>query len=173
LPYDTYVYRTHGSAVFDECVGLGVSVVAPMACDFAKSAIAEGRAIGIESVTAEGVASAVATAADRLDAITEQAAAERSVDTGLSDVLKSASAAAGARLSWLDRLKKRWRRRGGAAKSRHHREAALRSPQAARSPSLDDGRKAARVAAGELALGRRSDRGARDLPGRPGNRHTG
>lgn len=115
LPYDTYVYRTHGSAVFDETVGLGLPVVAPKDCDFARSAIAEGRAMGIKSLTAEGLANAVEIAADRLDELTERAArhaANRGVDSGLRNAIEKAVAASQQRLSWLDLIGKRWLRRG-------------------------------------------------------------
>jgi glycosyltransferase involved in cell wall biosynthesis len=114
LPYDTYVYRTHGSAVFDECVGLGIPVVAPTACDFAKVAIADGRAVGIDEVTSGGLAGAVDIAADRLDELTERVAryaAGRGVDTGLRDTIEKAVTAAERRLSWLDLVRRRWRRR--------------------------------------------------------------
>jgi glycosyltransferase involved in cell wall biosynthesis len=105
LPYDTYVYRTHESAVFDETVGLGVPVVAPKDCAFAQRAIAEGRAVGIENLTAEGLANAVDIGADRLDELTTRAsryAANRGIDTGLRDTIRKAITASRQRLSWLD-----------------------------------------------------------------------
>jgi glycosyltransferase involved in cell wall biosynthesis len=114
LPYDTYVYRTHGSAVFDEATGLGIPVVAPKDCDFAKSAIAEGRAVGIENMTAEGLANAVGIAADHLDELADRAAryaASRDVDTSLRDTLAKAVKAAKRRVSLFEVVAKRWRRR--------------------------------------------------------------
>jgi glycosyltransferase involved in cell wall biosynthesis len=113
LPYDTYVYRTQGSAVFDEAVGLGIPVVAPTACDFAKSAISEGRAVGIEEVTAEGLANAVEIAATRIEQLTDRAArysANQDIDTSLRDTIGKAVAIAERRLSWFDSSSKRLRR---------------------------------------------------------------
>lgn len=114
LPYDTYVYRTHGSAVFDEAAGLGIPVVAPRDCDFAKGAIAEGRAIGIEKMTAGGLASAVEIAADRLEEVTDRAArfaVSREADTSLEDTLRKAVKAAKRRVSLFEMIAKHRRRR--------------------------------------------------------------
>jgi glycosyltransferase involved in cell wall biosynthesis len=116
LPYNTYFYRTspHNSAVFDEAVSLGIPVVAPNGCDFPRSAIADGRAIGIDDLTPEGLAKAIGIAADRLEDLTDRAAnyaAGRGVDAGLSTIIGKAATAAEQRLSWLDVLGNRWRRR--------------------------------------------------------------
>jgi glycosyltransferase involved in cell wall biosynthesis len=126
LPYDPYVYRTHGSAIFDEAVALGIPVVAPQGCDFPRSAIEEGRAVGIVDVTVEGLVDAICAAADRIDELAGRAeayATSRQVDTGLQDAFGRITSAAEGRLSLLDRVGKRWWRfsrgvsfRGGAGK---------------------------------------------------------
>jgi glycosyltransferase involved in cell wall biosynthesis len=115
LPYDTYFYRTspHNSAVFDESVTLGIPAVAPKGCDFARTAIAEGRAVALESVTAKGLSDAIEIAADHLEELTSRAAsyaASQGVDTSLKDTIVKAVAAAEQRLSWLDVIGKRWRK---------------------------------------------------------------
>jgi glycosyltransferase involved in cell wall biosynthesis len=105
-PYDPSVYRTRGSGVFAEAVKLGIPVVATKGCDFARSAIEEGRAIGIEAFTAESLTSALLVAADRLEEITGRAAglaASLDVDKSLEALLAAVASAAERRLSWFDK----------------------------------------------------------------------
>lgn len=112
LPYDTYVYRTHGSAIFDEAVALGIPIVAPELCDFPRSAISEGRAVGIGEVTSEGLADAINFAANHIEQLSDRAARyamTRAIDSGLRDTLATIALAAKRRLPTLDLLRKRWR----------------------------------------------------------------
>jgi glycosyltransferase involved in cell wall biosynthesis len=109
LPYDTYVYRTMGSAVFDEASGFGIPVVTTKGNDFSKVAIEQDRAVGIDSLDAEAVARAVCHAADRLDEITERAvifAKGRDIDRGVQEVLTKAVRRADNRLTWLARIRR-------------------------------------------------------------------
>ena len=73
LPYNPYVYRTRGSGIFAEAGKLGIPVVAPKDCDFAKNAIEEGRAVGIEEFNSESLTIAVLTAVDHLEEMTTRA----------------------------------------------------------------------------------------------------
>lgn len=107
LPYDPYVYKTRGSGVCSEAAKLGIPVVATKDCDFAKDAIEEGRAVGIEAFDAESVASAVLMAVDHLEEMTACAAdyaVRHSVDENFERLLAAAASAVERRTSWLNRM---------------------------------------------------------------------
>lgn len=107
LPYDPAVYRTRGSGIFTEAEMLGIPIVAPTGCDFAKTAIAEGRAVGIENHTGPAVAEAVSSALDRLSDIERKAnrfSAIESADNPTRKILEGAMAAAERRAPWYRRI---------------------------------------------------------------------
>lgn len=107
LPYDPAVYRTRGSGIFTEAETLGIPIVAPAGCDFAKAAIAAGRAVGIEDHTAPAVVEALSDALNRLSDIERQAdrfAAVESVDNAARKILEGAIAAAEKRTTWSRRI---------------------------------------------------------------------
>ena len=107
LPYNSYVYKTRGSGICSEAAKLGIPVVAPKDCDFAKDAIEERRAVGIEEFNAESLANAVLTAVDHLEEMTACAAdyaARHSVDEHFEKFLSAAASAAKRRTSWFDRM---------------------------------------------------------------------
>jgi glycosyltransferase involved in cell wall biosynthesis len=107
LPYDPYVYKTRGSGICSEAAKLGIPVVATKDCDFAKDAIEERRAVGIEAFNAESVVSAILMAVDRLEEMTARAAdyaARHSVDEHFERLLSAAAAATERRTSWFARM---------------------------------------------------------------------
>lgn len=107
LPYNSYVYKTRGSGICSEAAKLGIPVVATKDCDFAKDAIEERRAVGIEEFNAESLANAVLTAVDHLEEMTACAAdyaARHSVDDHFEKLLSAAASAAKRRTSWFDRM---------------------------------------------------------------------
>ena len=73
LPYDPEVYRTRGSGIFSEAERLGIPVIAPAACAFARPALDGGWGSPIERYDAEGVAQAIANALANRSALAEQA----------------------------------------------------------------------------------------------------
>lgn len=110
-PYDPQAYRTRGSGVFAEAVKLGIPVVATKGCDFSRAAIEQGRAVGMEAFSAEGLARAVDVAADHLDEISARAtkfAEKAGVDRNLETLLARTVAAAEKPRGWLDRKLKRY-----------------------------------------------------------------
>ena len=110
-PYDPLVYRTRGSGVFAEAVKLGIPMVATKGCDFSRLAIEQGRAVGMEAFTAESLAQAVLTAADRLDEISKRAAsfaANLGVDRSLETLLARTVTAAERPRGWLDKTLQRY-----------------------------------------------------------------
>jgi glycosyltransferase involved in cell wall biosynthesis len=107
LPYDPYVYKTRGSGVCSEAAKLGIPVVATKDCDFAKDAIEEGRAAGIEAFNAESLASAVLMAVDHLEEMAACAAdyaARHSVDERFERLLSAAASTTERRTSWFERM---------------------------------------------------------------------
>jgi len=75
LPYDPVVYRSRGSGVFTEARRLGIPVIAPQGCDFARPAFEEGWGIEIAEHNERGVARAVLAALEQLDLLTRRARA--------------------------------------------------------------------------------------------------
>jgi glycosyltransferase involved in cell wall biosynthesis len=110
LPYDPEVYRTRGSGIFSEAEQLGIPVIAPAACAFARPAFDGGWGSPIEQYDAEGVASAIAAALDHRSALTERArAAAGACRDRLPRLLEEMVAAAAAerrsqRAPWLRRI---------------------------------------------------------------------
>ena len=110
-PYDPEVYRTRGSGVFAEAVKLGIPVVATKGCDFSRAAIEQGRGVGMDAFTDEGLTQAVLVAADRLDEISARAAsfaAGLGVDRSLETLLARTVAAAEEPRSWFKKAFKRY-----------------------------------------------------------------
>jgi glycosyltransferase involved in cell wall biosynthesis len=110
-PYDPEVYRTRGSGVFAEAVKLGIPVVATKGCDFSRAAIEQGRGVGMDAFTDEGLVQAVLVAADRLDEISARAAgfaAGLGVDRSLETLLARTVAAAEEPRGWFKKAFKRY-----------------------------------------------------------------
>jgi len=99
-PYDPVVYSTRGSGIFVEATKLGIPVIAPTACRFAQEAIEDGRAVGVEALTSDGVARALLAAADRIDEVTARAerfAASHGPDRRFRTLLTTAASSVAAR----------------------------------------------------------------------------
>ena len=67
LPYDPEVYRSRGSGVFSDARAIGIPVVAPQGCAFAKPAFDDGWGVAIEEYSGTGLGSAILSALGRLD----------------------------------------------------------------------------------------------------------
>jgi glycosyltransferase involved in cell wall biosynthesis len=107
LPYNPYVYRTRGSGIFAEAGKLGIPVVAPKDCDFAKNAIEEGRAVGIEEFNSESLTIAVLTAVAHLEEMITRArdcAASQGVDKCLETLLALTASQAERRSTWFEKV---------------------------------------------------------------------
>jgi glycosyltransferase involved in cell wall biosynthesis len=107
LPYDPCVYRTRGSGICAEAARLGIPVVAPKDCDFAKNAIEEGRAVGIEVFNSQSLTNAVLAAVARLKELTDRArdyAVSQGVDDNLETLLATMALRAQRRTSWFKRM---------------------------------------------------------------------
>jgi glycosyltransferase involved in cell wall biosynthesis len=107
LPYDPEIYRTRGSGIFSEAERLGIPVIAPAACAFARPAFDGGWGLPVEHYDAEGVARAIAAALDDRSALTERArAAAGECRDRLPRLLEEmvAAAAAERRSQWLRRI---------------------------------------------------------------------
>jgi glycosyltransferase involved in cell wall biosynthesis len=75
LPYDPEVYRTRGSGIFSEAEQVGIPVIAPAACAFARPAFEGGWGAPIEPYDAAGVACAIAAALDHRRTLSDRARA--------------------------------------------------------------------------------------------------
>lgn len=75
LPYDPAVYSSRGSGVFTEAQRLGIPVIVPRGCDFARPALDGGWGIEIVERNERGVAQAILTALVRLVPLTASARA--------------------------------------------------------------------------------------------------
>jgi glycosyltransferase involved in cell wall biosynthesis len=112
LPYDPAIYSARGSGIFGEATKLGIPIVAPRACDFARQAFEDGRAVAMPEYTSKGLATAILDGTRRLDQLIECArtyALENSDKT--SEIVCDVAAAAGRSKATLwERLQTFWPR---------------------------------------------------------------
>ncbi len=103
LPYDPKVYGVRGSGIFAEARRIGVPVVAPKACAFARPAFDEGWGVAMESYDSPSLAEAILAGLARRQALAERATLAAA---GERDDLKSllANALAGLPLAFPGRL---------------------------------------------------------------------
>lgn len=86
LPYDPDIYRSRGSGVVTTARRLGIPIVAPSECAFARPAFDEGWGVAFSSYGAEGLADAIVEALGRLDVLRTHASA---IAAGTKDELSS------------------------------------------------------------------------------------
>jgi len=75
LPYDPAVYKSRGSGVFTEAQRLGIPVIAPRGCDFARPAFEGGWGMEIVDRSERGIARATVAALEQLALLTTNARA--------------------------------------------------------------------------------------------------
>jgi glycosyltransferase involved in cell wall biosynthesis len=75
LPYDPEVYRMRGSGIFSEAERLGIPVIVPAGCAFARPALDARRAVPIVQYDSNGVAAAILVALADRHALTDRARA--------------------------------------------------------------------------------------------------
>ena len=92
LPYDRQVYKARGSGVFNEARNIGIPVVAPQGCDFARPAFEGGWGVEIVDQSSSGVAQAILSALEQLPSLAARAraAAASSTASDIGSILKSA-----------------------------------------------------------------------------------
>ena len=66
LPYDPDIYRSRGSGIVTEARRLGIPIVAPSQCAFARPAFDEGWGVAFSDYNADGLADAIVDALGRL-----------------------------------------------------------------------------------------------------------
>lgn len=86
LPYDSHLYETRGSGLFNEAREIGIPIVATRGCVFAQPAFDEGWGIEIVERSGRGIAQAILSALQRLPDLSaraqEAAAIYRANDAG-------------------------------------------------------------------------------------------
>lgn len=75
LPYDPAVYRSRGSGVFNEAQRLGIPVIAPRGCGFARPAFEGGWGVEIVELNERGIAQSVLDSLEHLESLSENARA--------------------------------------------------------------------------------------------------
>ena len=75
LPYDPDVYRRRGSGVFSDALHVGIPVVAPKECAFARPAFDDGWGVAMKDYDGHSLGGAVLEALDRLPQLNARAAA--------------------------------------------------------------------------------------------------
>ena len=98
LPYDPDIYRARGSGVVSEARRLGIPIIAPSECAFARPAFDEGWGVAFSDYSSEGLADAIVEALGRLSALrTRAAAVAASTKDELSSILQGTVEAAHSR----------------------------------------------------------------------------
>ena len=112
LPYDPDVYGRRGSGVFTDARRVGVPVVAPKDCAFARPAFDEGWGVAMEDYDGRSLGLATLAALDRLAPLGARAAAAASgVGDDLGRVVRGRVEAFADRPTGLAGLLRRFRRR--------------------------------------------------------------
>jgi GNAT superfamily N-acetyltransferase len=110
LPYDPEVYRSRGSGVFSDARTIGIPVVAPRGCAFARPAFDGGWGVAMDEYSGTGLGSAILSALARLDDLGASAnlAASQAHDE-LGRVLRTTvDSVANARPAGLAGIVRRW-----------------------------------------------------------------
>lgn len=98
LPYDPDVYRSRGSGIVTEARRLGIPIVAPAQCAFARPAFDGGWGVAFSNYHADGLASAIGEALGRLAVLKAHASgAAGAAKDELGSILQSTVEAARAR----------------------------------------------------------------------------
>ena len=110
LPYDPDVYRRRGSGVFADAHHVGIPVVAPKECAFARPAFEEGWGVAMKEYDGTSLGIAVLEALDRLEALSACAAgAAGRVGDDLGRVLRASVEGLAGRPAGLAGLVRRFR----------------------------------------------------------------
>lgn len=95
LPYDPEIYRARGSGIVTEAQRLGIPIVAPAQCAFARPAFDEGWGVAFSNYDAGGLAGAIDEALGRLATLKTRAAeAAAATKDELGSILQATVAAA-------------------------------------------------------------------------------
>ena len=110
LPYDPDVYRRRGSGVFTDAHHVGIPVVAPKDCAFARTAFDDGWGVAMTEYDGKSLGIAVLDALDRLASLSACATeAAGQVRDDLGRVLSTAVEGLGDRPAVLAGLLRRFR----------------------------------------------------------------